>query len=218
MPLVPLQADSARAVRAAHAARPARVRPVGERSARRRSRRAISTTISSRRRRTTKPTSGSISPRPFRRSRSGRCAETGRNARFADIVGPCDLRTSVAPAHLVVGQPALLTVHLDNLAFARHITGLPSAAFAGLRPEFQLSAEPIRETATDHARSFTHILRPLRAGIARIPAIVIQTFDPDSGEYQTLRSAPDPDHRRAGPGRRLPRRRAPDWTPNRRSR
>ena len=62
----------------------------------------------------------------------------------------------------MVGQPALFTVHLDNLAFARHITGLPSAAFDGLRPEFQLSAEPIRETATDHARSFTRILRPLR--------------------------------------------------------
>ena len=62
-------------------------------------------------------------------------AETGSNARFADIVGPCDLRTSVAPAQLVVGQPALFTVHLDNLTFARHITGLPSAAFDGLRPE-----------------------------------------------------------------------------------
>jgi hypothetical protein len=127
-------------------------------------------------------------------------AETGRTARFADIVGPCELRASVAPTRLVVGQPALLTVHLDNLAFARHLTDLPRAAFDGLRSEFQLSAEPIRETATDHARSFTHILRPLRPGITRIPAVVIQTFDPDSNEYRTLRSEaipirvePDPD-------------------------
>jgi hypothetical protein len=119
-------------------------------------------------------------------------AETGRNGRFAEIVGPCELRTSVAPTRLVVGQPALLTVHLDNLAFARHITGLPSAAFDGLRPDFQVSAEPIRETVTDSARSFTRILRPLRPGIARIPAVVIQTFDPESGEYQTLRSEPIP--------------------------
>ena len=117
-------------------------------------------------------------------------AETGRNARFAEIVGPCDLRASVVPTQLVVGQPALFTVHLDNLAFARHITGLPAAAFDGLRPEFQLSAEPIRETATDQGRSFTRVLRPLRPGIARIPAVVIQTFDPDSGEYRTLRSTP----------------------------
>jgi hypothetical protein len=118
--------------------------------------------------------------------------ETGRNSRFADVVGPCELRASVAPTQLVVGQPALFTVHLDKLDFARHISGLPSAAFDGLRPEFQLSAEPIRETATDQARSFTRTLRPLRPGIGRIPAIVIQTFDPESGQYQTLRSEPIP--------------------------
>jgi hypothetical protein len=118
--------------------------------------------------------------------------EAGRSARFADIVGPCALSTSLTPTHLVVGQPALFTVHLDNLVLAHHITGLPWGAFDGLRPEFQFSAEPIRETATDHARSFTRVLRPLHAGITRIPAVVIDTFDPDSGQYQTLRSAPIP--------------------------
>lgn len=118
--------------------------------------------------------------------------ETGRNARFANIVGPCALRTSVTPTRLTSGQPALFTVHLDNLAFARHITELPSAAFDGLRSEFQLSREPIRENATDAARSFTHILRPRHSGITRIPAVVIQTFDPSSGEYRTLRSEPIP--------------------------
>ena len=83
-------------------------------------------------------------------------------------------------------------MRMNHCGVARQISGLPSAAFDGLRPEFQLSAEPIRETATDTARSFTRILRPLRSGIARIPAIVIETFNPDSGKYQTLRSAPIP--------------------------
>ena len=119
-------------------------------------------------------------------------AETGRNAHFADIVGPCNLRTSVAPTRMTVGQPSLFTVHLANLAFARHTNRLPSSAFDGLRSEFHLSREPIRENATDNARSFTHVLRPLRSGITRIPAIVIQTFDPESGEFQTLRSEPIP--------------------------
>lgn len=118
--------------------------------------------------------------------------ELDRTSRFAEIVGPCALRATVAPERLMVGQPALLTVHLDGLAFARQITGLPAAALSGLRPEFQLSADPIRETAADHSRSFTFILRPLRAGIARIPAVVLQTFDPESDRYQTLRSAPVP--------------------------
>jgi hypothetical protein len=126
-------------------------------------------------------------------------AEAGRNARFADIVGPCTLRTSVAPTRMILGQPALFTVHLDDLAFARHVSGLPVAAFDGLRSEFQLSQEPIREHATDHARAFTYTLRPLRAGIRRIPAVVIQTFDPQTDAYRTLRSEPLPLAVEAGP-------------------
>lgn len=122
----------------------------------------------------------------------------GRTSRFADIVGPCTLRATVAPAEMTVGQPTLLTVHFDDLAFARHITGLPSSAFDGLRSEFKRSQEPIRENATDSARSFTYTLRPLRAGIPRIPAVVIQTFDPDTGTYQTLRSKPIPITVKAG--------------------
>ncbi len=116
----------------------------------------------------------------------------GRNAHFASIVGPCDLHTSIAPTQLIVGQAALFTVFLEDLAFARHITELPSAAFDGLHPDFQLSAEPIRESTSDHTRSFTHTLRPLRPGITHIPAIVIQAFDPDTGHYKTLRSVPIP--------------------------
>jgi len=118
--------------------------------------------------------------------------EAGRTSRFADIVGRCTLRTTVAPPHMTVGQPALLTVHLDHLALGGHMDGLPSAAFDGLRSEFQLSQEPIREHATDHSHSFVHTLRPLRTGITRIPAVVIQTFDPDAGTYRTLRSEPIP--------------------------
>ena len=114
-------------------------------------------------------------------------AETGRKACFVNVVGPCAIRTSVAPEQMIVGQPALLTVHLSDLAFARQIAELPPAALDGLRPEFQLSGEAIRETVTDHTRSFTYILRPLFAGISRVPAVVIQTFDPAEDAYRTLR-------------------------------
>jgi hypothetical protein len=126
-------------------------------------------------------------------------AEAGRSSRFAGIVGPCSFHTSIAPHQLTVGQPALFTVHLAELAFARHLAGLPSAAFAGLRSEFQLSPEPIRDQATDQARSFTYVLRPLRAGITRVPAVVIETFDPDTDTYRTLRSEPLPLAVAAGP-------------------
>jgi len=127
--------------------------------------------------------------------------EAGRTACYADVVGPCELRVSLAPTRLLVGQPALLTVQLENLAFGRQLTGLPSTALGGLHPEFQLSAEPIREAAADRARSWTYILRPLRPGITRVPAVVIQVFDPQSGAYRTLRSAPIPIAVEANPDR-----------------
>ncbi|MFZ5829204.1 MAG: BatD family protein, partial [Planctomycetota bacterium] len=114
--------------------------------------------------------------------------EPGRRGRFAGIVGPCDLKASIVPADLVVGQPGLLTVHLSDLTFARHITGLPLAAFDGLQPDFLVSNEAIRETVGEHTRSFTYVIRPLRSGITHLPAIVLQTFDPVAGEYRTLRS------------------------------
>jgi len=117
-------------------------------------------------------------------------AEEGRSSRFAGIVGPCELHTSVAPTRMAVGQPALFTVHLNRLAFARHLDRLPPAAFDGLRQDFYLSADPIREEVTDQSRSFTYVLRPRRAGISRIPAVVIQVFDPAADQYRTLRSAP----------------------------
>ncbi len=116
--------------------------------------------------------------------------ETGRTPHFAGVVGPCTLRTSVVPRHLTVGQPALFTVQLDDLTWARHLDALPPAAFQGLRAGFQLSQHPIRETSADNTRSFTYTLRPLHTHVNRIAAVVVQAFDPSSGQYRTLRSDP----------------------------
>ena len=122
----------------------------------------------------------------------GGLPEAERTARFCGVVGPCSLRASVAPTEMTVGQLTLLTVYLENLSFARQITELPTTVFDGLRPDFQLSREPIRQNATDSMRSFTYSLRPLHTGITRIPAVVIQTFDNQTGKYRTVRSDPIP--------------------------
>ena len=92
-------------------------------------------------------------------------AETGRNAHFADIVGPCDLRTSVAPTRMIVGQPSLFTVHLDNLEFARHIDKLALGRIR--RPAIRIPSFPRnpfeRLPRTMPARSHTFFV-PCAAG------------------------------------------------------
>ena len=107
--LVPLHVGSARAVRVAYAARPARLRPAGRKNVRRIGRRAISTT-------TFFETAGDsdafeevylTAPVPEITVRA--LAETGRNAHFAEIVG------SVRPPHRRCPYPddrgATRTIH-----------------------------------------------------------------------------------------------------------
>jgi len=118
--------------------------------------------------------------------------EKGRKAYFSGIVGPCRLRTSVVPTRMTLGQPALFTVHLDDVALGSQVAAVPSVAFGGFRSEFQLSQEPVRQNTTEHSRSFTYVLRPLNRRTTRIPAVVIQTFDPETDTFRTLRSGPIP--------------------------
>jgi hypothetical protein len=116
----------------------------------------------------------------------------GRTARYAGIVGPCTLDVSLMPRQLTVGQPALFTVELRDLAFTGHISSLPSVTFAALRREFRVSQDPIRGDSTNHSRSFTYVIRPLRAEVTQVPAVVMQIFDPKMDRFQTLRSKPIP--------------------------
>jgi hypothetical protein len=124
--------------------------------------------------------------------------EKRRTVYYSGIVGPCTATASVQPAKTVVGQPMLLNVELNDLAFAGQIKALPDAVLEGIGSEFQLTLRPMHETAAETSRSFTYVLRPLRSGITTVPAIALQIFDPEQKTYRTLRTEPlsvrvDPD-------------------------
>lgn len=116
----------------------------------------------------------------------------GRNKSYAGIVGSCTASATVAPRNPVVGQPMLLTISLDGLDFGKAVNALPEAAFDGLKPDFLVVPEPLRET--DSPRTFTYVVRPLRAGLEQIPAIAFQSFNPTTGKFETVRTAPIPIH------------------------
>jgi hypothetical protein len=124
--------------------------------------------------------------------------EAGRTARYNGIVGPCTASASIRPADTVVGQPMLLNVKLNDLAFGEQIKALPEAVLDGLGSEFQITSRPMHETATENSRSFIYVLRPLRSGTTIVPALAFQIFDPVQKTYRTLRTKPlnirvDPD-------------------------
>lgn len=118
----------------------------------------------------------------------------GRTGSYAGIVGSCTASATVDPHDPVVGQPMLLTVSLEGLDFGRSVQALPSAAFDGLKPEFLVVPEPIRENVSSSSRTFTYVVRPLRAGLDKVPAIAFQCFNPGSGKFETVRTPPIPIH------------------------
>jgi len=118
--------------------------------------------------------------------------EEGRTARYCGVVGSCSAKATIEPTDTAVGQPMLLTVTLQGLAFSGHIRALPDAVLDDLGAEFQLTREPIRVSADGDSKSFTFILRPLRTGIEAIPGLALQFFDPQQGAYRMARTQAQP--------------------------
>jgi hypothetical protein len=124
--------------------------------------------------------------------------EACRSPRYSGIAGGGTATAAIRPTEAVVGQPMLLTLDLQDLPFGPGIPELPKAVLEGIGSEFQITPHPLHETATANTRSFTYVLRPLRSGIEKIPAMVMQIFDPDKKTYRTVRTEPlsirvDPD-------------------------
>ena len=124
--------------------------------------------------------------------------EAGRTPRYSGIVGNATATATLRPNNAVVGQPMLLTVDLQNLAYGPSIPDLPKAVLKGIGSEFQMTPRPLNESATETSRNFTYVLRPLRSGIEKLPALALQIFDPEQNTYRIIRTEPqsirvDPD-------------------------
>jgi hypothetical protein len=118
--------------------------------------------------------------------------EKGRTARYSGIVGTASARASVRPAETVVGQPMLLSVTVDHLTFGNQIRALPAATLDGLGPQFSIVPDPLHEESGSTSKTFTYVVRPLRSGLPRLPALAFQIFDPEQKTYRTVRTAPLP--------------------------
>jgi hypothetical protein len=91
---------------------------------------------------------------------------------------------------MVVGQPMMFEVELSDMAFGRRIPALPAAVLANIGPSFKLTTEPIRESVTPHGHKFVYALRALRCDATFVPALAMQVFNPESGLYHMVRTAP----------------------------
>jgi hypothetical protein len=112
-----------------------------------------------------------------------RLPDAGRPATFLGGVGAVDVSAQVRPSILRVGQDieyrilltgpgALGSIHEPNLERLRK-----------LPLELKIKALAPEETPSPPSRVFRYRIRPLRAGAATLPAVVVSWFDPKNRRY-----------------------------------
>lgn len=118
----------------------------------------------------------------------------GRPEGFSDAVGQYQMRVSVAPDKLRVGDPVTLIATITGAGYPM------SAATPQLQGKEGLKVYPWEtETASARAsnritvtKTFKAILEPQTAAVTAVPAVLFPCFDPAQGRYVTLREGPFP--------------------------
>ncbi|QXD14535.1 BatD family protein [Rhodocaloribacter litoris] len=125
---------------------------------------------------------------------------------FRGAVGQFEMRTTVDRAEVDLGGSVQLRVTLSgtgNLATLAPPVFNPPGVFEVYDPQVDLtidrSGRHIRGTKT-----FTYVLVPRSNGTFELPPVTFAFFDPEQGQYRTLRSAPHPLHVRGTMPRAAP--------------
>lgn len=116
---------------------------------------------------------------------------TGRPADYSGAIGS-GLSLEVTANRTVVnaGEPIelSLTVRGDTVL---ETLSLPPALAMGLdADQFSLTSNPDAGLIFAEAKTFTMTVRPRSADVTEVPALSLSWFDPDSGRFETTRSAP----------------------------
>lgn len=119
----------------------------------------------------------------------------GRPAGFADTVGRFEITATAKPTDLKVGDPVSVDLTISGVG---NFDNVPAPNFEG-DSQMWRTYEPRRTqdpTQTSDGIQpgrvlFNQIVIP-QVGATELPAFTMSYFDPQSGSYQTLRSAPIP--------------------------
>jgi hypothetical protein len=118
----------------------------------------------------------------------------GRPAGFTGLIGAYELRAQIDRDSVAVGDPVTLTLTLrgpEPLPATLQPPALPS--IPELADNFRLSPDGWTEASRSFGeREYTTVIRAARPQAARVPPIVLPTFDPGAGEYVTTATAPIP--------------------------
>ncbi len=113
--------------------------------------------------------------------------EQGKPSDFSGAVGRFTLEHRAVPSEAAVGEPITLTMtvrgdgNLDTVAPPRLV---------GDTSHFKVYEPQTRKDSAAGQKVFEQVLMPLDASVRELPAPQFSSFDPDAGQYHTLRQAP----------------------------
>ncbi|QDU89709.1 hypothetical protein Pla175_31040 [Pirellulimonas nuda] len=118
----------------------------------------------------------------------------GRPSDYRGAVGRYHIVTEARPASVKAGDPIELLIGVAGTGPMELVQAPPLAELAGLTADFKVPSEPLAGFVQGDRKVFSTTIRPRREGVAQVPAIPFTFFDPQQGEFVTVRSEPIPIH------------------------
>lgn len=114
----------------------------------------------------------------------------GRPNSFLGGVGVLDVAAFATPASVRVGQVLEYGVTLTGPGALGSRRPPDTSRLAGLDIAPRVELLPTDDPVNSKERRFRYRLRPMRAGVASLPPVVVSWFDPKAGRYMTKASEP----------------------------
>lgn len=121
--------------------------------------------------------------------------EGGRPGLWNGAVGAFTVEAVAKPTDVAVGDPITLTLRVTDTSGTAGLEGLQApvlrdqGAFVGA---FRVPDEPASGTVEGRSKIFTQSIRATSDTVREIPSVEFAFFDPATGSYETVRSAPVP--------------------------
>ena len=118
----------------------------------------------------------------------------GRPPDFNGAIGKFSITTSAEPTEVPVGDPITLSISIrGNVAMER--IGAPKLdQVPSLVKDFERSGESLAGELEKNRKVFSQTIRALREDVTEIPPIPMSSFNPQTGQYETVWSEAIPLH------------------------
>jgi len=115
-----------------------------------------------------------------------------RPADFYGLVGRYSIAVQASPTDVSVGDPITLTIRVGGNPYLKPVRWPELEKVSALVQNFRIPSEKASPEQAEGYKVFTQTIRAKHDRVTEIPPIPLATFDPQTGAYRVVTSAPIP--------------------------